>query len=141
MVDSLSKAERSVRMSLIRGRGTGPEKVVRRIARILGHRFRGNVDTLPGTPDLVFSALQSVVFVHGCYWHRHVNCRLGRLPKSRLDFWLPKLEANRRRDARSRRALNVLGWRTMVIWECQLRNEKTLVKRMRRFLSKGRSKR
>jgi DNA mismatch endonuclease (patch repair protein) len=91
----------------------------------MGYRFRLHGPGLPGKPDLVFTPRRKVIFVHGCFWHRHPdpNCRLARLPKSRQDFWIPKLEGNRQRDVRNETALVALGWRVLTIWECQLRDE------------------
>lgn len=86
----------------------------------MGYRYRLHVGTLPGSPDLVFPSRKCVIFMHGCFWHRHPGCRLARLPKSRLDFWRTKLEANRSRDLRNQAALRKLGWRILIIWECQL---------------------
>src|SRR5260370_40287682 len=90
-MDTLPQSERSKRMALVRSKNTKPELQVRRIARSCGYKFRLNVTSLPGKPDLVFPKLRKVIFVHGCYWHRHPGCPLARLPKSKLGFWLPKL--------------------------------------------------
>src|SRR5664279_1164504 len=100
MVDTLTKAERSARMARIRGKDTGTELVVRSLIHSLGYRYRLHAKSLPGRPDLVFRKRRKVVFVHGCFWHRHDDpgCKLARLPKSRLEFWVPKLEGNRDRD-------------------------------------------
>lgn len=136
-VDTLSKKDRSARMALVKGRDTGPEKVVGGLLRSLGYRFQTQGE-LPGRPDFVFTRRKAVVFVHGCFWHRHqAACPLARLPKSRLDFWIPKLEGNRRRDRRYRDALRKKGWRTLVVWECQLRDEERIKRRLRKFLSYG----
>lgn len=120
MADTLTPAQRSERMSRVRGKNTEPELLVRRVVHQLGFRFRLHCAALPGKPDLVFPRLKRVVFVHGCFWHGHAGC--GRIPKSRLDFWGPKLQANKRRDSRNRRVLTRLGWRSLVVWECQLKN-------------------
>ena len=100
---------------------TKPEFAVRRAAHRLGYRFRLHRRDLPGTPDLVFPRLRKVILVHGCFWHQHVGCRLARQPKSRPDYWLPKLERNRKRDAETQAALRELGWDVLVVWECQVR--------------------
>jgi len=100
----------------------------------MGYRYRLHVRSLPGTPDLVFRRLRKVIFVHGCFWHRHAGCALARLPKSRADFWVPKLEGNATRDARNLRALRKAAWKVMTIWECQLRDASRLASRIRRFL-------
>ena len=136
MADSLSPEERSQRMSLVRGKDTKPEMIIRSLLHRSGYRYRLHVRDLPGSPDLVFPSRKKVVFVHGCFWHRHA-CRLGaRLPKSRVGFWRSKLEANRRRDLRTRRRLRRAGWRVLVIWECQIQKwtaERMLAK-LRSFL-------
>jgi len=108
-------------MALVRSRDTKPELAVRAILTGLGYRYRLH-NKLPGHPDLVFPGRKKAIFVHGCFWHRHPDskCPLARLPKSRLDFWLPKLEANRARDLEKQRQLRELGYALMVIWECDL---------------------
>ena len=106
-MDTLSRRERSERMALIRGTDTKPEMKVRSAAHRLGYRFKLHVSELPGKPDMVFPKLHTVLFVHGCFWHRHSGCSLARLPKTRLDFWVPKLTANRRRDRRNAAQLRV----------------------------------
>lgn len=136
MADTLSPEERSRRMSGIGGKDSRPERVVRGIAHGLGYRYRLHRRDLPGAPDLVFPRLKSVIFVHGCFWHRHPDpdCKLARWPKSRLDFWRPKLEGNRARDLRQEAELAKLGWRVLVVWECQLRDKEALTARIRTFL-------
>jgi len=107
-------------MSLVRARDTRPEMVVRRLVHGLGFRYRLHVRSLPGCPDLVFPSRRQVIFVHGCFWHRH-RCHLGdRCPKTRREFWLAKLTANRRRDAKNQKALRAAGWRVLIVWECEL---------------------
>lgn len=134
--DPLSSRERSARMALVRGRDTGPERVVRSLLHRMGYRFRLKIPRLLGKPDIIFSTRRRLVFVHGCFWHRHSDqaCKLARLPKSRLDFWLPKLEANRDRDERTRNGLLRDGWKVEIVWECELQNPKAVEKRLRRFL-------
>ncbi len=121
-MDTMTPVERGERMSQIRARDTSPEMIVRSFVHALGFRFRLHDRRLPGCPDLVFASRRKVIFVHGCFWHRHNRCDLARLPKSRLEFWLPKLEGNKQRDAQCRRALTALGWSSLVIWECELRD-------------------
>lgn len=133
-MDTLSRAERSERMGRVRSKNTKPELVVRRLVHSLGYRYRLHRTDLPGCPDLVFVSLKKLIFIHGCFWHRHNGCPNTRLPKSRLDFWQPKLEANRTRDARNLRRLRARGWRILVIWECQVRNVAKLERRITRFL-------
>jgi DNA mismatch endonuclease, patch repair protein len=120
MVDTLTPEERSHRMSLVKSVDTRPERVLRSLLHQRGYRYRLHGRDLPGSPDLVFSSRNKVIFVHGCFWHRH-NCKMGvRLPKSRVKFWRSKLESNRRRDTRNRRRLRIGGWRVLVVWECQI---------------------
>lgn len=121
-------------MSLIRGRDTGPEKIVRRLAWGMGYRYRLHLKKLPGKPDLVFIGRQKVIFVHGCFWHQHKKCRQYVMPRTRLEFWLPKLKSNSQRDAMIRRRLRNAGWRVLVVWECQLKNQARLRDRLRTFL-------
>lgn len=140
MTDTLTPTERSARMALVRARNTTPEKKVRAVVRALGHRYTLNNRSLPGTPDLAFRGQKKAIFVHGCFWHRHPNkrCKLARLPKSRLEFWLPKLQENRARDLRTQRELNRLGWRYIVVWECQLSHPDRIEARIRKFLGRQR---
>jgi DNA mismatch endonuclease (patch repair protein) len=140
-MDTLTRAERSKRMALIRSKGTKPELLVRRIARACGWRFRLHVPNLPGKPDLVFPELRKVIFVHGCYWHRHPGCSLARLPKSKRRFWVPKLTENRLRDLRNVSHLRRDHWGVSVVWECQLKNPISLAKRIKHFLEGDDAKR
>lgn len=139
MTDTLNQAERSERMSRVRGKDSVAEMRLRRLIHGMGYRYRLHIGSLPGKPDLVFSSRKAVIFMHGCFWHRHDGCRLARLPKSRVAFWLDKLEANRRRDAVNLDRLRELGWRILVIWECQMQaSDLTEVSnRVRLFLGDG----
>lgn len=130
-MDNLSKQERSERMSRVKSADTGPEMIVRRMVHGMGFRYKLHVRDLPGTPDLVFPRLGKIIFVHGCFWHQHPGC--GRLPKSRQDFWTGKLSQNRVRDIRNQRKLRYLGWRILIVWECQLKRD-FLPTRLLRFL-------
>lgn len=123
-------------MARVRSTDTGPELVVRRLVRKLGFRFSQYAKQLPGTPDLAFPTLRRAIFVHGCFWHGHVRCAYGRLPKSRLRYWRPKIESNRRRDLRVRRALRVQDWKSLVIWQCRTRDEEVLLHQIRDFLER-----
>ena len=125
-------------MASVRSQDTGPEMILRRALHRLGYRFRVNVRTLPGCPDVVFPSRHKIVFVHGCFWHAH-GCRWGKAPKSRQTFWDDKRAANRRRDRRVRRQLRRLGWQTLTVWQCQLKNPGPVLRKVVRFL--GRSKR
>jgi DNA mismatch endonuclease (patch repair protein) len=108
--------------------------MVRRIVHRLGFRYRLHVRELPGTPDIVLPRLRKAILVHGCFWHQHKGCRLAKLPRSRPEYWLPKLARNQERDEIAERALASLGWSVLVIWECQVDNLQALRKTLRRFL-------
>lgn len=136
-MDTLTPAQRSERMSRIRGKGSKPEIAVRKLIHGLGFRYRLHARELPGKPDLVFRKKRKAIFVHGCFWHRHEGCALARLPKSRHDFWLPKLGRNRERDVANEAALNAAGWKQLVIWECELKDLTKVQGRVVRFLGKG----
>lgn len=133
-MDTLTPTQRSALMSRVRGKDTGPELIVRRLLHGLGYRYVLHDPRLPGKPDLVFPSRGKAIMVHGCFWHRHQRCTIARLPKSRQDFWQTKLEANRTRDRRQLSALRRLGWKILVVWECQLSNKSELVKRLTTFL-------
>ncbi|MBN8995604.1 MAG: DNA mismatch endonuclease Vsr [Rhizobiales bacterium] len=135
-MDILTPEQRSERMSRVRGRDTKPEMLVRRLTHGMGYRYRLHRRGLPGSPDLVFPSRMKVIFVHGCFWHQHLDpdCKLARLPKSKLDFWGPKLETNRERDERNIVSLGELGWDVLIIWECQTKNREKLQARIGEFL-------
>ena len=133
-MDTVTRQRRSEIMSRIRSSGTRPEMAVRRLVHGMGYRYRLHDHRLPGRPDLVFAPRQRVIFVHGCFWHRHPGCRLARTPKSRVDFWRPKLDGNRQRDLLKQRELANLGWRSLVIWECQLADLDSVAERVTAFL-------
>lgn len=131
-MDTLSKSERSERMKLIRNKDTKPELSVRRLIHGMGYRYIVHSGNLPGKPDIVFRKRRKIIFVHGCFWHRHA-CNLGRLPKSKLDFWVQKLEQNRLRDIENLQRLTLLGWKSLLIWECEIGNN-NLANRIKSFL-------
>lgn len=133
-MDTIPPSERSEIMSRVRSKDTRPEMLVRRLVFAEGYRYRLHDRKLPGSPDLVFRGRAKVIFVHGCFWHRHEHCALARMPKSRLDFWEPKLTANKVRDARNRKLLAKEGWKVLTIWECQLKDIERLKRTIRRFL-------
>lgn len=135
MVDTLSTSERSRIMSLVKGKNTRPEMIVRRLLHGAGFRYRLHDAKLPGKPDLVFSGKRKVIFVHGCFWHRHEGCPLARIPKSNQEFWLTKLEGNKARDESNQRKLHEAGWGTLVIWECEMGDLDSLERRLRRFIT------
>jgi DNA mismatch endonuclease (patch repair protein) len=135
-MDTLTPSERSARMSRVRGSDTKPELLVRRLVHRMGYRYRLHDRRLPGRPDLVFARRRSVIFVHGCFWHRHpeLGCKLARLPKSRTEFWLAKLDGNRSRDVETERRLRESGWRVLTVWECELRDREAISTKLRDFL-------
>jgi DNA mismatch endonuclease (patch repair protein) len=135
-MDTLSKQERSERMSRVRHKDTKPELIVRSLVHHMGFRYKLHDRSLPGNPDLVFPRRQKIIFVHGCFWHRHGRCACTRWPKSRLGFWRPKLEKNQSRDRVTRRRLAKLGWKVLVVWECQLRHLEKLASRVQQFLER-----
>jgi len=120
MTDFLTKAQRSERMSKIRGKDTKPEIILRKLLHADGLRYRLHQAGLPGRPDLVFARHKAVVFVHGCFWHRHHGCHIASTPKSNTDFWISKFERNVVRDQRNIQALESSGWRVYIVWECEL---------------------
>jgi DNA mismatch endonuclease (patch repair protein) len=136
MVDRLDPEARGRLMAAVRSKDTKPEMVVRRLLHAMGYRFRLHRRDLPGMPDLVLPGRSKAIMVHGCFWHGH-GCPAGRLPKSRLEFWRPKIAGNRARDARNIRALRRSGWSVSVIWTCQMGDLQRLEKRLRRFLTSG----
>ena len=137
MADTMTPAARSERMSRIRNRDTKVELRVRSLIHRMGYRYRLHRGDLPGRPDIVFSSRRKVIFIHGCFWHRH-PCHLGRMPKSRLDFWMSKLESNRIRDETNEALLKELGWDVLTVWECQWADQNTLATRIQNFLGRTR---
>jgi DNA mismatch endonuclease (patch repair protein) len=121
MTDRLTSAQRSHNMARIRGTHTAPERMVRSALHRAGFRFRLYRRDLPGHPDVVLPKYSAVVFVHGCFWHRHPGCIYATSPKTRASFWSVKLSGNRKRDIRQTRSLLGAGWRVLVVWECALR--------------------
>lgn len=122
------------RMSRIRGKDSKPELAVRRLAHSLGYRYRLHRRDLPGSPDLVFPKRRKVIFVHGCFWHQHQGCPRTSLPRTRPEYWLPKLARNVERDGESQARLEALGWDVAVLWECQTEDADALTQRLRAFL-------
>lgn len=133
MVDHVSADVRRRIMASVQTKDTGPEMLVRGMLHALGYRYRLHRKDLPGSPDLVFPRLRKVVFVHGCFWHGH-GCQWGRLPQSKLDYWGPKIEANRERDARNVAALGQAGWGVLIIWQCELRERESALEKLCAFL-------
>ena len=136
-MDIWTKEKRSEVMSLIKSRDTGPEKIIRSLLHSSGLRFRLYGNNLPGTPDLIFPKYKSVLFVNGCFWHYHQKCRDGKIPKSRKAYWKSKLMGNVERDKKNIKKLKKLGWRVMVLWECEIKNKpKRATSSVVRFLKK-----
>ena len=140
MPDNHTPQQRSDNMRAVRGKNTAPELLVRSMLHRLGYRFRLHRKDLPGTPDIVFPARRSVMFVHGCFWHGH-NCARGASPASNVDFWERKIAGNRERDGRTQGRLRKNGWKVLTVWECETKNERRLEQRLSHFLDQFRTDR
>ena len=134
MTDTVTPEHRSAIMSRIRSKDMKPEMAVRRLTHAMGYRYRLHRRDLPGKPDLVFPSRRKVVFVHGCFWHRHPGCRRATLPKSNRDFWLAKFQRNAERDAEQQRQLAEQGWAVLIVWECEVQDHDATARRVREFL-------
>jgi DNA mismatch endonuclease (patch repair protein) len=133
-MDMFSRAKRSEVMSRIRSKHTAPEVIVRKIVHRMGFRYRLHVRHLPGKPDLVFRRMKKIIEVRGCFWHQHVGCVDSHLPKSRTDYWTPKLNRNVERDKTNNKELKKLGWQVLIVWDCELREARTVTRRLLKFL-------
>ena len=127
-------ASRSKNMSAIKSKNTKPEVEVRKLLHAMGFRFRLHKKDLPGSPDIVLAKYKSVIFVHGCFWHRHKRCKFASNPKTRVDFWNKKFKDNIERDIKVRKELENLEWNYLIIWECQIKNKTYLKEKLRTFL-------
>lgn len=125
---------RSDIMRAVKRANTAPEIIVRQVLHAMGLRFRLHRRDLPGSPDVVLPRFRTVIFVHGCFWHRHPDCRYTTTPKTRLDYWLPKFAANIERDHRKEAQLQALGWRVLLVWECETKQRGELTLRLRHEL-------
>lgn len=125
-MDKISPEKRSWNMSRIKSKDTSPEKKVRSFLHRAGYRFRIHVKQLPGSPDIVLPKYRTVIFVHGCFWHRHKGCKFTYKPKSRKDFWSEKFRQNIKRDKQQQKKLSELGWKVLVIWECETKKDISL---------------
>ena len=134
MSDIYTKEKRSELMRAVKQKGTGPEEKVAVLLRKLKIRYRRNAKSLPGSPDFVVKSAKTVIFVHGCFWHGHPNCKLARRPKTNRKFWEQKVVDNRKRDRRKERLLRKQGWHVMTIWQCKLRNIELVMNRLKRML-------
>lgn len=135
-MDTRNREQRRRIMRSVKTENTGPELVVRRLVHSMGYRFRLHRKDLPGRPDIVLPKYRKVIFVHGCFWHLH-GCPKGQLPKSRLEYWKPKLEANVKRDRTKEEQLSQLGWNVCTVWQCETRDLDALAKKLRRFLQES----
>jgi DNA mismatch endonuclease (patch repair protein) len=133
-MDRISTQSRSQNMRNIRSKDTNPEMRVRQMVYALGYRYRLHVKSLPGCPDLVFRSRRRVLFVHGCFWHQHNGCHDAHTPKSRLSYWGPKLKRNAERDTRNVRLLKKMGWATLIVWACEIEDERRLTSKLQEFL-------
>ncbi len=134
MADTVSPEARSRIMARVKSKGMKPEMQVRRLLHGLGYRYRLHRSDLPGRPDLVFPSRRMVIFVNGCFWHRHDGCARVRIPTANREYWVAKLDRNHARDARNIAALRKLGWRTLTVWECELRDLPEATDRITAFL-------
>lgn len=134
MTDKLTPERRSDNMRRIRAKHTSPEIIVRRLVHKMGYRYRLHSPKLPGKPDLVFHRLKKIIEVRGCFWHQHEGCIDSHIPKSRREYWRPKLKGNRKRDEENGRKLKKLGWKVLELWECELNDLRKVSKRLMRFL-------
>jgi DNA mismatch endonuclease, patch repair protein len=132
--DMFSPADRSKIMSHVKNRNTAPEIVVRRLLHRMGYRFRLHRANLPGHPDIVLPRHRKVIFVHGCFWHGHKGCPRAARPATNKEFWNVKLDANARRDKTAQEALDAIGWRILIVWQCETRDEVQLIGILRQFL-------
>lgn len=121
-------------MRAVKSRDTRPEMLTRRMIHAMGYRYRLHRKDLPGKPDMVFPSKRKAIFIHGCFWHGHDCARGARVPKSNRDYWETKIRRNRERDTQSEAALKRDGWRVLTVWECQMKDEEALRKRLRQFL-------
>jgi DNA mismatch endonuclease, patch repair protein len=134
MADQFSPALRSWIMRQVKSKDTGPERIVRSLAHNMGYRFRLHDPNLPGKPDIVFPSRHKVVFVNGCFWHSHC-CKRATLPVNRREYWANKIARTILRDRRHRRKLRSMGWNSLTIWECQLKNLSSVERRIQHFLA------
>lgn len=139
VTDRLEPAARSALMARVRQRGTTPELLVRRLLFSRGWRYRLHTRSLPGTPDIVFPRLRAAIFVHGCFWHGHGGCALFTVPKTRTEYWNRKVEENRKRDADKEERLRALGWTVLTVWQCETKDQESLVEKLTCFLESRRA--
>jgi DNA mismatch endonuclease (patch repair protein) len=131
--DVLTKEQRHLNMSHIRGKDTRPEEIVRKYLFSRGYRYRKNDKRYPGKPDIILPKYKTVIFVHGCFWHRHPGCRYATIPKTDYEFWQKKFDQNVTRDKRVQKQLKDMGWRVIVVWECEISRKSDREERLRRL--------
>lgn len=134
MADHLSPEQRSLLMSKISGKNTKPEILVRKFLFANGFRYRKNVKSLPGSPDIVLPKYKTVVFIHGCFWHGHTNCKFANIPSSNIPYWQKKRETNLKRDVKKILELENSNWRVLIVWGCELKNVERRNERMRKLV-------
>ena len=136
-MDNLTKKQRQYCMSKIRSKNTKPEKAVRKILDKLNIKYNIHTKILPGTPDIAISEIKKIIFVNGCFWHQHKNCKRANIPKTNKEYWIKKLRRNIKKQNTDIKNLRKLGWSISVIWECQTKDEKVLIKKIKRICKNG----
>jgi DNA mismatch endonuclease (patch repair protein) len=126
-MDKLTVKERSKNMAAVKAKNTKPEILVRKLLFHIGFRYRLNSSKLPGKPDVILKRYKTVIFINGCFWHQHQGCKDSHYPKTKLDFWIPKLEGNVKRDNLNYQKLSEMGYRVLIIWECELKIKKGIL--------------
>ena len=134
MPDNLTKEQRKKAMSSVQQQDTKPEKLVRSILHTLGFRFRKNVSSIVGKPDIVLPKYKTIIFVHGCFWHQHKDCRKAARPASNIEFWNTKLDKNVKRDEQVLRELKSIGWNVLIVWTCEIKDKESLMEKLRDLL-------
>lgn len=134
MADKFTPEQRSRVMARVKGYNTGPEMLVRRMLHRLGYRFRLHRKDLPGSPDIVLPRHKKVIFVHGCFWHGHKGCHRAARPSTNTEFWNRKIDGNISRDRKSKRLLQAMGWRVLIVWQCKTKDAEYLLQYLASFL-------
>lgn len=134
MADNLTPEQRKRTMSRVKQQDTKPEKIVRSLLHRLGFRFRKNVPSLIGKPDIVLPKYKTIIFVHGCFWHQHAGCRKSRRPTTNIEFWDEKLDKNIKRDIQTEAELKKLGWKILTVWDCEIKGKEILIEKLEKSL-------
>ena len=134
MADNLTPEQRKKAMSRVQQQNTKPEKIVRSLLHRLGFRFRKNVSSLMGKPDIVLPKYKTIIFVHGCFWHQHKGCRKANRPTSNIEFWNNKLDKNVKRDKQTEAELKSLGWNILIVWTCEMKDKELLIEKLKNSL-------